>query len=179
MPVRRRPFAAAVLLVLALGGCGDDGRDVVGAGSPVRTSPPTSTSLEPTGTASATATTSSPAPAPAPSFPPAAAGVQQGDAVWAVYLAVVRVGEDGQAEDPSGDMARAREQAATAGYERDVGGGQVECDQGAREALGLDPDRGYQTASIFFATRADAEQFVAAYEPGVVGLAEIRAYCLD
>lgn len=174
----RLPLALVALALLGLTACGDEGADVTGTGptSPAAT-PTTPTATSPT--AEPAATTPLPTTSAAPTFPPAAEAVQQGDVVWAVYLAVARVGDDGRPDDPAGDLDRARRQAAAAGYEGAIGGGQVECDRGAREALRLDPGRDYYTVSIFFATRADAEQFVAAYEPGVVGTAEITAYCLD
>ena len=175
---RRLLSALAALALLALTACGDDGRDVVETGATSPAAVPTTTSATPEPVAT-TPSTPPPTTSAPPTFPPAAEGVQQGDVVWAVYLAVARVGDDGRPDDPAGDLDRARRQAAAAGYERDVGGGQVECDRGARAALGLDPGRDYYTVSIFFATRADAQQFVAAYEPGVVGTAEITAYCLD
>lgn len=79
-------------------------------------------------------------------------------------------------QDPGLERARAR--AEQAGYD-EVGGGDIDCDQGAREALGLDPDRDYYAVALYFPDRPTAQQFVDAYEPGVVGIADLTTYCLD
>jgi len=104
--------------------------------------------------------------------------VRQGGEFWAVYLAVSRLDATGKPEQP-GELARARERAEAAGYKGHVEEGDIGCQRGAREALRLDPAREYRTVSIFFDTQAQARQFVAAFEPPVVGTAKIKAYCVD
>jgi hypothetical protein len=111
-----------------------------------------------------------PSPASRPSFPPQA-GAEHGAKQTAVYLAVAY-----SADDPK--LKRAEAQAKAVGYDN-VGIGDIGCDQGAREALGLDVDRDYYGAAVYFADRGTAQQFVDAYEPGVVGMADVTTFCLD
>jgi len=118
-----------------------------------------------------TTTSASPTRSLTPTFPSAVTSPTQGGVYFAVYLAVVKEGQ--------GDTTAkaAEESAKAAGYE--IGTGEIDCEQGARAALKLDKTAAYQGTSIFFATAAQAKQFVDAYEPGVVGTAKITAYCLD
>ena len=185
--------SAALVLALAAGvglAAGTQPADVLVPARPLppTASPsPTAVTPSPTPTAAPRTPAATPAPSPispsssptstSPAFPPAAAQVNQGDLVWAVYLAVSRL-QDG-VPVARAELDRAREAAEAVGYQGEVGDGDVDCAQGAREALQLNPDIGYFTASILFATEADARQFITAYEPGVVGLAQITAFCLD
>lgn len=124
-------------------------------------------------TARTTAPTSSrPAPPAAPDFP-AAVQPEHGGEYAGVFLAVARTPDDRRLE-------KANDQARAAGYDDDVLGiGDIGCSEGAREALGLDPDEDYYAAALYFADMATAKQFVDAFEPGVVGTAVVRTYCLD
>ena len=139
--------------------------------TPEPTSPP---SEEPSPSATPPQATPSPVTPPAapaaPVFPEEAA-VEHGGRSTAVYLAVAYDGSDPE-------LARAYAQAREVGYSG-VGIGDVACDQGAGEALGLDPARAYSRVAVYFPDRATAQQFVDAYEPGVVGIADVTTYCLD
>ena len=156
MPIVRRR-TTALLLATALGallvGCSDGGGSDTAA-EPVATTP-----------------SASPTPTPSPTFPPEAEA-EQGGRYWAVFLSVER-GSDATGPEIS-EALRAAEEV---GYE--AGAGDLGCTQGAAEALGLDPALPYVGVSIFFASAELAQQFVDAYEPGVVGTAEVTAYCLD
>ncbi len=141
------------------------------------------------------ATSSDPASAPAPSvtpsstpttakpdFPPAVApaALHHGGIYWGVYVTVVRA--DGNYRVTPGDQKRldaARKSLTDLGYEPDSGAYDIGCEQGLQEQLHLDPQRIYATVRIFFATHAQAEQFVEAYQPGVVGTAKVTLYCMD
>ena len=102
-------------------------------------------------------------------FPALAVPVHGGRA-WAVFVAVARdVGDE--------RLDQAVEDLAAVGYETGVS--EVGCFQGAAEALGLDPARSYLGVSVEFASAAEAEQMVEAFEPGVVGTAEVVTSCLD
>lgn len=136
----------------------------------------------PSPSAAATATTSpvprasGSRPAPSPSYPPTATNVVHGGQYWAVYLAISRT-----YGDPKLDAAE--RQARAVGY-REFSGGDIGCDRGAREGLvragiQLDPDVNYVTRSLLFATQRDAQAFVDAYQPPVVGTVQVTTYCLD
>ena len=101
---------------------------------------------------------------------PAAAVPVRGGRAWAVFVAVARDMDDER-------LDQAVEDRAAVGYETWVS--EVGCFQGAAEALGLDPARSYLGVSVEFASAAEAQQMVEAFEPGVVGTAEVVTYCLD
>jgi len=101
---------------------------------------------------------------------PAAAAPEHGGRVWAVFVAVARDPGDERLDQAVRDLA-------AVGY--DAGVGELACYQGAAEALGLDPARTYLGVPVSFASAAEARQMVDAFEPGVVGTAEVVTYCLD
>ena len=103
-------------------------------------------------------------------FPAEASDVVQGATVWAVYLAVARD------ESQESEVAEAAEDVRRLGYTPATG--QVGCDQGAAEGLGL-PDGQYTAAAVYFDTQQLAQQFVDAYRPGVVGTVQITYFCAD
>lgn len=153
------------------------------APTPTPTMPPPATSTatvsatpKPSATASATATATA-APTPtvtaAARWPKAVGQPQQRESVWAVYLAVAN-----SSSDPALD--KAVRQAASVGYQAITG--DVACDDGAMEALGLDQFDVWSAASLYFATGADAKAFAAAYTAEVTapqGVARVRLGCLD
>lgn len=94
----------------------------------------------------------------------------QGGKYYAVFLAVAK----GATND---SIAIARERAKALGY--DGGDGAIECTPGAREQLQLSASGDYIAYSVFFATKAQAQQFAAAYGKGVVGVAYVTGGCLD
>lgn len=127
----------------------------------------------PTTTVPVTLAPDPPTTATVPAWPPALTGGTQGGEAWGVYLAVAYAEEGVDAPE----LVEAKAQAAAVGY--NAGSGDVACDQGASEALGLDPERSYLTVAVYFATEADARLFVDLYQPGVVGLAAVETYCMD
>ena len=97
------------------------------------------------------------------------AKLEQGGKVWGVYLAVSRGEIDAKVDAARADVERL-------GYH--PSSGQIGCDQGAAEGLGL-PSEDYSMAAVYFETRELAQQFVDAYEPGVVGIALVTVFCAD
>ncbi|HWI03330.1 MAG TPA: hypothetical protein VNT52_05800 [Acidimicrobiales bacterium] len=147
----RRILLALVVPLLGLPACGQT--EAVRATAP---------SVSPSTNASAT-----------PGFPPRAQ-VRHGDEVYGVYVAVKRT--------PSApELAQAKRDLTAAGYSgyTQPGAGDINCDQGAREALRLDPRRAYHAVAIYFRTVQEAQQFVDAFKPGVVGTAQVKLYCRD
>lgn len=115
--------------------------------------------------------TQPPPSAQAPVFP-AEAQVEHGDVVWGVYtLAAV---------DPSpAEVEAATAPLRAAGYDRRFAG-DLGCDQGAAEALGLDPGTSASGVAVYFDDVAAVEQFLRAYYPErVIGVARVTLYCLD
>ena len=104
-------------------------------------------------------------------FPPEAQ-VRHGERFYGVFVAVERTSS-------APELARAKEQLQKAGYRVSPGAGDLNCNQGAREALRLMPGVDYYTEAVYFRTRQEAQQFVDAFEPGVVGTALVTVYCLD
>lgn len=135
------------------------------AGSP--SAGPTSPSAPPSSRSVAPAPAST--PSVRPSYAPEADTVH-GDWFWSVVLAV------GDRPTDSA-VAAARDDVARLGYTAQTG--EVTCDRGLREALGLRPDRKYYFASVYFATEELAWQFVAAYPPEVVGVVHVQLFCRD
>ncbi len=115
-----------------------------------------------------------PAPTSGPTRWPKALGEPgQGDPVWAVYLALAHAGDD-----PAIDAAVRK--ASGAGYTAVQG--DLACDQGAVEALGLDQYDYWSAATVYFANRTDAADFVASYQSKVgkvAGSAQVNVGCLD
>jgi hypothetical protein len=105
-------------------------------------------------------------------FPPEATGVRQGDQLFGVFVAVERT-------TSAPELARAKEDLRSVGYRVAPGATDINCDQGARQALGLTPGVDYFVEAVYFRTRREAQQFVEAFQPGVVGTAAVTAYCRD
>ena len=96
---------------------------------------------------------------------------EQGRFYFGVYFAVIeRAAGDSKIKAAESDLRNL-------GFEPSVGG--IDCDSGAKEALGLDPSRSYTDVALYFASRADADMFVNLYDPGVVGTAKVKTFCLD
>lgn len=153
----------AVAALLALSGCGDD----------APTAAPQATVPAPAATTASTTTPVEPVAAKPskPTFPTSVTAVQQGSTYYSVILTLVRGSSTGPANE------RAVAQAAAVGIE--AFSGELSCLHGAAEAIKVDPDAPYTSTSVEFATAAQAAQFVAAYEPGVVGTAKVRTFCVD
>lgn len=179
-PVRRAALAggaAALLTASLLSGCGGD--DPSSASTPVTTVPAaTSTSATtpsattPTQTASPTTTDT---PEPTTTRWPKALGEPQGDSAWAVYLAVAHSSSDPALKAAQDDVAK-----AGPGYGAVIG--DLACDRGSIEALGLDKHDYWTGAVLYFSSKKDAEDFATSYlvQGGtVIGTAKIGLGCLD
>jgi hypothetical protein len=74
----------------------------------------------------------------------------------------------------------AEERAAQAGYVSSTG--DLGCDAGAAEALGLDPRSAWGSVAVYFDSEATAETVVAAFATrggDVMGIAPVTLYCAD
>jgi hypothetical protein len=80
--------------------------------------------------------------------------------------------------DPALDQAQ--DEAATVGYGAVIG--DLACDRGAIDALGLDPHDYWTGAVLYFKSEHDAEDFANSYLASggtVIGTAKIGLGCLD
>jgi hypothetical protein len=104
---------------------------------------------------------------------PVQASIEHGGSYWAVYVAVE--------PDEGRVLADARDRVEAAGYT--PGGGDLACDQGAAEALGMERQAQAMTVAVYFDTRDDAETFfgllASRLEPPPVGIANVTTLCLD
>jgi hypothetical protein len=133
------------------------------------TPPTTSTTVGATTTTSTVPTTST----TLPEFPSAKEPLEHGGDAWAVYLAVAD-----DFGDPSLDEASSL--AETYGYFAGVA--DVNCDQGAAEAVGVSSGGSEAVVGVYFDSEMDANQFVLAYEARghtVAGMGLVQTYCLD
>lgn len=135
--------------------------------APTTTEASTTTStMDTTSTMAATTTT-------LPEFPPPAGGLTHGGESWAVYLAV--------ADDfAAPELEEAQQLADT--YGLFAGFGDLGCDQGGAEALGVDASGQWAVVSVYFDTEADALQFIDAFEARghtVAGVGLVETFCLD
>lgn len=53
------------------------------------------------------------------------------------------------------------------------------CEPDMTGPLRLDPQAEYQGVRLYFAEEQQARTFVDAYQPGVVGTAKVKLFCLD
>ena len=104
-------------------------------------------------------------------FPPEAQ-LRHGERFYAVFVAVERTSS-------APELALAKQELHKAGYRVSPGATDINCDQGAREALRLTPGVDYFVEAVYFLTRQEAQQFVDAFKPGVVGTAFVTVYCRD
>ena len=131
------------------------------------------TTTPPETTAAAPAHTNVPPEDTAPALPPNDfVPIQGGDAV-AVYLDIL--GQSATSGNLGDDFAVAIDAGESLGF--DVAYGDIGCDEGAAEQLKLED--GDLAASVYFATFEDADAFAAAYPFPVVGIVEVRTFCLD
>ncbi len=180
-PPPRRGWAVALIAaaVIAVAGLmplllitASDEPDVA-TSAPVTTEPPVPTTevaesqTTPTPTTAAPPTTTS-----LPAFPPIKESLSHGSEAWAVYLAV------GVSDDPA--LGEAALLLQDLGFRSGVG--DLGCDWGAGELLGLDPTEFWDAVAMYFETEAHAEAFVEAMEArghGVVGWGLVHTYCMD
>lgn len=151
MRCRRIAGVLTLGVVLAMTACGTDGE-------PERSGPAAPT-------ASLTASTTPPAPEQ-PS-PPSPVVPEHGGTSWAVYLAV---GKGPELEDAIAYLTEER------GIEL-PGPTDIDCDQGAAEALG--PDAGPLGVAVYFETEEGARAWADTLPSPPVGIAEVRTFCLD
>lgn len=177
--VGHRGLVLTVALML-LASCSSDGGESTtttelststsGAAVTSTTTPPTtSTTVMVTTTTSTIPTTSTTLPA----FPPAKEPLEHGGDAWAVYLAVAD-----DFGDPSLDEASSL--ADTYGYFAGVT--DINCDQGAAEAVGVSSGGSEVVVGVYFDSELDANQFVLAYETRghtVAGIGLVQTFCLD
>jgi hypothetical protein len=180
---RRAGILAAVLAgaALAASGCtGSTGAPVAGPTSGATRQ--ATAAASPTSAPGATVARQGPGTVTAkPDFPPAVAPakLEHGGTYWGVYVTVVRADDRQQVRPEDQPRIDAAEKSLTdLGYEP-VTGGDINCDQGVREQLRLDAQRNYAAVRIYFAEQAQAQHFVTAYQPGVVGTAKTTLYCMD
>lgn len=177
--------AAAVVALSLLSGCSsDDPSDAVASTGPtVSISEPPSTATTTSATSPASPSTSvtsvtTPTPSATPKvtktrWPQALGEPQHGDSAWAVYLAVAHSSSDA-------GLQAAQDQAAQFGYGPIIG--DLACDHGAIEALGLDPHDYWTGAVLYFGNEQDARDFARSYLASggtVIGSAKIGLGCLD
>jgi hypothetical protein len=125
--------------------------------------------------------TESPAPittpptAPLAPLPPAQEEPVHGGDAWAVYLAL--------STDISGpEIADAIALLEDLGYVAGWAIGDLACDQGGAQAVGVDPSDGYAAVRAYFETVLDAARFVVALDArghSVLGIGLVQTYCLD
>jgi hypothetical protein len=111
-----------------------------------------------------------------PEFPPDETNLTHGGQTWALYLAVAR---DFNIQAP--EIQQAEQDAVDFGYDV-VGAGELGCDVGAVEALGLDPAGNWVGVAIYFPDESSAEDARAAFEARdvpVAGIASVTTMCLD
>ncbi|MEV4315658.1 hypothetical protein [Actinocrispum sp. NPDC049592] len=143
---------------------------------------PTNASTASAGPSTSVASSSARAAAAQPDFPAAVApsALQHGGTYWGVYVSVVRTDDKLQIKpDDQKRLDAAAKSLADIGYKPDAGAFDVGCEQGMREQLRLDAQRNYAAVRIFFTEQSQAQRFVTAYQPGVVGTAKVTLYCMD
>ena len=162
-----RSGLAFVVAMLLFGACEDAGGGVAGRAGTVRSQASSSTTaMTNRATTTTTATT-----VLRHRFPPEAQ-LRHGERFYAVFVAVERTSS-------APELTRAKEELQKVGYTVYPGATDINCDQGAREALRLAPSVDYFVEAVYFLTRQEAQQFVDAFEPGVVGTAFVTVYCRD
>ncbi len=164
----RRAVAAIALAVL--GGCtADRAEDAASPPRPTKTTaiPEASPAPSPTPTAPADGTPSF-TPDPADEVPEPTYDLSQGMDVWGVYFIATSY------EDP--ELEETINTLQAIGYK--PSSGDVACDQGAAESLGLSPKQRARVA-LYFTSRRAAEEFATRIEPRPIGIARVRLFCLD
>jgi hypothetical protein len=109
--------------------------------------------------------------AAAPADPPPATPIEHGGTYWGLYLAVAA-----DADEP--EFIEWSAQAEAAGYT--TGPGELACDDGAADGLGVPVD--WFGVAVYFSTREDAETasaWFAANHGEPHGIARVTTYCLD
>lgn len=110
---------------------------------------------------------------------PPAADLEHGGNYFGGYFEVVRGTSThvGRVNARKQKLALTEQEVWGVGFRPSVG--DINCNPGAREGLGLDRKRNYVAVSLCFRTEAHAREFVDAYERPVVGIARVKTMCLD
>ena len=144
---------AGLVLVAALAACG-------GSSPEFPSAPPISPPATATGPSVPESTVPSPLPSPV-------GALEQGKRYFAVYLAVGQPG--------SRDLDDAVARLADLGIA--AGAGDIACDEGAAESLGVPPDS--SAVGVYFEREEDAATFAAALDPPGMGPVPVRTFCAD
>ena len=133
------------------------------------------TAPEPSATETPVPTTTTPPTAPLAPLPPTQEQAVHGGSAWAVYLAV-------SADISAPEIADAIALLEDLGYVAGWGSGDLACDQGGAQAVGVDPSDNYAVVGAYFDTALDAARFVVALDArghSVLGIGLVQTYCLD
>lgn len=162
----RAPVAALAMICAALlASCGG-GETQVTTESPSASGPTGSTgSTAPPGATGTTGSPESPTPDPLPT--PLTGTVLHGERYFGVYLAV--------APFDAPELDAAVQQLADLGVLAFPG--DIACDQGAAEQLGVPSD--VAAVAIYFERRPDAQAWLDALDPPALGIAMVRTFCAD
>ena len=102
---------------------------------------------------------------------PRASNPRQGGTYWAVIAGV--------STDPQDrGLLAAVNRLRAMGYPRPEQS-DLDCLQGAREALGLEDESLYASVAVLFARRPDADRVAAALQSPSARVAEVKTFCLD
>lgn len=163
----RRAVPIVLLAAAALIACGEEDEAAAPA-SPTSSVPPTTASPSPSpGVTETTSPSEEPSPTPTALPSPVTTSLEHGGTYFGLYLAV---GPPGATE-----LDDAVEQLADLGIEAYAG--DLACDQGAAEQLGVGED--LMAVGLYFETRRDAQSFAGALDPAPVGIARVTTYCAD
>ncbi|MGD2101807.1 MAG: hypothetical protein PVG83_06175 [Acidimicrobiia bacterium] len=173
----RRSVVLAAVIGLAVACSPDDSASTTTTtlATPTTTVAPATTTTVPTTTTTLPPTTTTTLPTTTttlPEFPPAG-GLDHGGESWAVYIAVA---------DDFGDPSLDEASALADSYGFFAGTTDINCDQGAAEAIGVAPGGSEAVVGVYFETELDANQFVIAWEARghtVAGVGLVQTFCLD
>ena len=154
--------------------CGSILALVVATGGPGAVAEST-TAPGPSATETPVPTTSTPPTTTLAPLPPTQEEPVHGGSAWAVYLAVAT-----DISDP--EIADAIALLEDLGYVAGWGSGDLACDQGGAQTVGVDPSDNYAVVGAYFDTALDAARFVVALDArghSVLGIGLVQTYCLD
>jgi hypothetical protein len=187
----RAVAALTVLSVILVGCAGSD--DVAGStttttvapstttSTPTTTSSTTTTIAPPTTTTIAETTTTVDSRLIGERIPPADVLAQE---MWAVYVFVWENVWDVEQFVASGgqeSLDTVKSVADALGYDPDkMTLGDLSCDPGGHELLGLDKNgTNFQALALYFTVESDAQEVAAAFEPHTVGYGLVQIGCAD
>jgi hypothetical protein len=102
-----------------------------------------------------------------PEFTPAEP--EQGGTYWGVYVAIADKGDDAA-------LQQSAEALDALGYS-EYSIGDISCDEGAAEELGVPEDSG--RVAVYFETEEEARAFSGSLPSAIVRIAEVKTFCLD